>query len=90
MFAAAQLDEVDKIGTMVSSTVEEKTVLFATLHPNIDFVIPDIFMDVWVPKALLLSVLPKVISAFKHAFRAQILYFHTLKLVVEFSPTRRV
>ena len=79
MFAAAQLDEVDKIGTMVSSTVEEKTVLFATLHPNIDFVILDIFMDVWVPKALLLSVLPKVISAFKHAFRAQILILSHFK-----------
>jgi hypothetical protein len=46
VFVEAQLDEVDKIGTMVSSTVEEKTVLFATLHPNIDFIIPDIFTDV--------------------------------------------
>jgi hypothetical protein len=46
VFAAAQVDEVDKIGTIVPSTVEEKTVLFDTLHPNIDFVIPDIFTDV--------------------------------------------
>jgi small nuclear ribonucleoprotein (snRNP)-like protein len=69
----AQLDEVDKIGTMVSSTVEEKTVLFATLHLNIDFVILDIFIDVRVPKALLLLVIPKVIPAFKHASSTQIL-----------------
>ncbi len=73
VFAEAQLDEVDKIGTMVSSTVKETTVLFAILHPNIDFVIPDIFTNVLVPKALLLSVLPKVIPAFKHASSAQIL-----------------
>ena len=46
VFAAAQVDEVDKIGTIVPSTVEEKTVLFDTLHPNIDFVIPDKFTDV--------------------------------------------
>jgi hypothetical protein len=72
VFAAAHLDEVDKIGTMVFSMVEEKTVLFATLHPNIDFVIPDIFTDVLVPKALLLLVLPKVILAF-NASSAQIL-----------------
>jgi hypothetical protein len=62
VFAEAQLDEVDKIGTIVSSTVEEKTVLFATLHPNIDFIIPDIFTNVLVPKALLLSMLLKVIG----------------------------
>ena len=35
VFAEAQPDEVDKIDTMVSSTVEEKTVLFATLHPTL-------------------------------------------------------
>ena len=46
VFEDTQLDEVDKVGTMVSSTVEEKMVLFSTLHPNIDFVIPDIFTDV--------------------------------------------
>ena len=46
MFEDTQLDEVDKIGTMVTSTAEEKTVLFATLHLNIDFVILDIFTDV--------------------------------------------
>jgi hypothetical protein len=73
VFAEAQLDEVDKIGTMVSSTVKETTVLFAILHPNIDFVIPDLFTNELVPKALLLSVLPKVIPAFKHASSAQIL-----------------
>jgi hypothetical protein len=39
---APQLDEVDKIGTMVFSIAEEKIVSFAILHPNIDFVIPDI------------------------------------------------
>jgi hypothetical protein len=59
VFVEAQLDNVDKIGTMVSSTVDEKTVLFSTLHPHVDFVILDIFMDVMVPKVLLLSVLPK-------------------------------
>ena len=69
----AQLDEVDKIGTMVSSTVEEKTILFATLHLNIDFVILDIFIDVRVPKALSLLVIPKVIPTFKHASSTQIL-----------------
>ena len=46
VFEDTQLDEVDKIGTMVSSMAREKTVLFSTLHPNIDFVIPDIFTDV--------------------------------------------
>lgn len=64
-----QLDEVDKIGTMVSSTAEEKTVLFSTLHANIDFVIPNIFTDVMVPKDLLLSVVP----TFTQASSAQIL-----------------
>ena len=73
MFVEAQLDEGDKIGTMVSSMVKEKTVLFSTLHPHVDFVIPDIFTDVMVPKVLLLSVLLKVIPAFKQASSAQIL-----------------
>jgi hypothetical protein len=49
VFEDTQLDEVDKVGTMVSSTVEEKMVLFSTLHSNIDFVILDIFTDVTVP-----------------------------------------
>ena len=73
VFVEAQLDEVDKIGTMVSSTVEEKTVLFSTLHPYVDFVILDIFIDVIVPKVLLLSVLLKVIPTFKQASSGQIL-----------------
>jgi hypothetical protein len=73
VFVEAQLDEVDKIGTMVSSTVEEKAVLFSTLHPHVDFVIPDIFTDVMVPKVLLLSMLAKVIPAFKQASSVQIL-----------------
>jgi hypothetical protein len=73
VFEDTQLDEVDKIGTMVSSTAEEKTILFATLHPNIDFVIPDIFTNVTVPKALLLTVFPKVVPTFKQASSAQIL-----------------
>jgi hypothetical protein len=73
VFVEAQLDEVDKIGTMVSSTVEEKTVLFSTLHPYVDFVIPEIFTDVMVPKVLLLSVLLRVIPTFKQASSSQIL-----------------
>ena len=73
VFEDTQLDEVDKVGTMVSSTAEEKTILFATLHPNIDFVIPDIFTDVTVPKALLLTVFLKVVPTFKQASSAQIL-----------------
>ena len=73
VFEDTQLDEVDKVGTMVSSTVEEKMVLFSTLHPNIDFVILDIFMNVTVPKVLLLSVFPKVFPTFTQAFSAQIL-----------------
>jgi hypothetical protein len=44
---------------MLFPMAEENTVLFATLHPNIDFVIPNIFMDVTVPKGLLLSVFQK-------------------------------
>jgi hypothetical protein len=36
VFEDTQFDEVDKIGTIMSSMAEEKTVLFATLHPNID------------------------------------------------------
>ena len=39
---APQLDEVDKIDTMVFSIAEEKIVSFAILHPNINFVISDI------------------------------------------------
>ena len=79
VFEDTQLDEVDKIGTMVSSTAEEKTILFATLHPNIDFVIPDIFTDVTVPKALLLIVFLKVVPTFKQASSAQILILSHFK-----------
>jgi hypothetical protein len=68
-----QLDEMEKIGTMVFSPAKEETVSFATLHPSIDFVILDIVMDVMVPKALLLSVFPKVVPTFKQASSAQIL-----------------
>ena len=67
VFEDTKLDGVDKIGTMVSSMAKEKTVLFATLHPNIDFVIPDIVTDVTVLKALSLSVFPKVVPTFKQA-----------------------
>jgi hypothetical protein len=73
VFEDAQLDEVDKVGTMVSSTAKEKTVLFVTQHPDIDFVIPDIFTDVMIPKALLSSMFPKVVPTFKQASSAQIL-----------------
>ena len=73
VFVEAQLDEVDKIGTVVSSMVEEKMVLFSSLHPHVDFIIPDIFLDVIVPKVLLLSVLLKVIPTFKQASSGQIL-----------------
>ena len=58
---------------MVSSMAEEKTVLFATLHPNIDCVILDIFTDVTVPQGLLLSVFLKVVPTFKQVSSAQIL-----------------
>ena len=85
VFVEAQIDKVDKIGTMVSSIVDEETVLFSTLHPHVDFVILDIFMDVMVPKVLLLSMLPKVIPAFKQAPKFS--SFHTFRLVFEFSPT---
>ena len=73
MFEDTQLDEVDKVGTMVSSAAKAKTVLFVILHPNIDFVIPDIFTDVTVPKTLLLSVFPKVVPTIKQTSSAQIL-----------------
>ena len=85
-----QLDEVDKIGTMVFSTAEENMVSFGTLHPNIDFVIPNVFTDVVDPKALLLFVLPKVVPAFKQASSSRFSSFHTLKLEVKFSPIREV
>ena len=78
-----QLDEVDKIGTNVFSTVEEMRVSFATLHPNIDFVIPNIFTDVD-PKALLVSALPKVVPAFKQASSARIL------ILIHFKTQGRV
>ena len=84
VFEDTQLDEVDKIGTMVSSTAEEKMFLFATLHPNIDVVISDIFMDVTVPKALLLTVFLKVVPTFKQASSAQIIilpHFKTRGLI---------
>uniref|UniRef100_A0A2N9IKB6 Reverse transcriptase zinc-binding domain-containing protein n=1 Tax=Fagus sylvatica TaxID=28930 RepID=A0A2N9IKB6_FAGSY len=80
-----QLDEVDKIGTMVFSTAEENMVSFGTLHPNIDFVIPNIFIDVVDPKALLLFVLPKVVPAFKQASSSRFSSFHTLKLEIQNS-----
>ena len=90
VFVEAQLDEVDKIGTVVSSMVEEKMVLFSSLHPHVDFIIPDIFLDVIVPKVLLLSVLSKVILPSSKHLAPKFSSFHTLKLVVEFSATREV
>jgi hypothetical protein len=40
------LDEVDKINTIVLSVTKEKLSPFASLIPYIDFVIPDIFSGV--------------------------------------------
>jgi hypothetical protein len=79
VFEDTQLDEVDKVGTMVSSTAKEKTVLVATLHLNIDFVIPNTFTDVVVSKALFLSMFPRVVPTFKQASNAQILILPQLK-----------
>jgi hypothetical protein len=73
VFEDTQLDEVDKDCTMVSSTAKEKTVLVATLHLNIDFVIPDTFTDVVVSKAHLFPMFPRVVPTFKQASSAQIL-----------------
>jgi hypothetical protein len=79
VFEDTQLDEVDKVGTMVSSTAKEKTVLVATLHLNIDFVIPNTFTDMVVSKALFLSMFPRVVPTFKQASNAQILILPQLK-----------
>ena len=85
---------------MVSSIAREKTALFATLHPNINFVIPDIFTNVMVPRALLLLVLPKVVLTFKQTSSTRILMlphfktrgrvFSNQRSMVEFSLTRGV
>uniref|UniRef100_A0A2N9HKK0 Uncharacterized protein n=1 Tax=Fagus sylvatica TaxID=28930 RepID=A0A2N9HKK0_FAGSY len=51
----------------------------------------DIFIDVTVPKALLLSVFPKMVPPpSSKPLAPKFSSFHTLKLVVEFSPTKGV
>uniref|UniRef100_A0A2N9I012 TATA-binding protein interacting (TIP20) domain-containing protein n=1 Tax=Fagus sylvatica TaxID=28930 RepID=A0A2N9I012_FAGSY len=72
------LAEIDKMGTMVFSTTEDKLALFATLIPHIEFVIPDKFNDVEF-KAHLFSVLPTVVSDLKQVLRVRILLLQHFK-----------
>ena len=74
-----QLDEVDKIATIVLSATEEKTRSFASLIPHINFVIPDIFSDVVEQQTSLFSMLPKVIPNLKQASSARILILRHFK-----------
>ena len=74
-----QLDEVDKIATIVLSATEEKTRPFASLIPHINFVIQDIFSDVVEQQISLFSMLPKVISDLKQASSARILILRHIK-----------
>ena len=74
-----QLDEVDKIATIVLSATEEKTPPFASLIPYIDFVIPDIFSGVVEQQTSLFFMLPKLIPDLKQVLRARIIILQHFK-----------
>uniref|UniRef100_A0A2N9ES73 Uncharacterized protein n=1 Tax=Fagus sylvatica TaxID=28930 RepID=A0A2N9ES73_FAGSY len=74
-----QLDEVDKIATIVLSATEEKTHPFASLIPYIDFVIPDIFSGVVEQQTSLFFMLPKLIPDLKQVLRARIIILQHFK-----------
>ena len=75
----ASLAEIDKMGTMVFSTTEDKPALFATLIPHIEFVIPDKFNDVMEFKAPLFSILSTVVPNLKQVLRVRILLLQHFK-----------
>ena len=74
-----KLAKVDKIDTIVLSSIEEKTSPFDSLIPHIDFVIPNIFSDVVEHQISLFSMLPKVIPDLKLASSVIILIIRHFK-----------
>jgi hypothetical protein len=75
----SSLAEIDKIGTMVFSSNEDKPAIFATLIPHIEFVIPDKFNDVMEFKDPLFFILPTVVSDLKQVLRVRILLLQHFK-----------
>ncbi len=66
---------------------EDKVVSFSSPIPHIEFIIPDKFNDVMESKPPLFSVLPTVVPDLNVS---NFCSFNTIKLMVEFSPTKGV
>jgi hypothetical protein len=66
---------------------EDNVISFSSPIPHIEFIIPDKFNDVMESKAPLFSVLPTVVPDLNVS---NFCSFNTIKLMVEFSPTKGV